>query len=757
MSWAAHEFENYFIQKHVGLKASFLAIVLGASIPDLFTKGLVYASDDAAQFHRGWPGVGFTHSLLFGVVFATAVLAVTRSRNWALGVLIGQWAHVLTDVADTAGIMLFFPFSTEPVTISMWKHAASEGRYGDAAAYYSGLGGVWDLFWLVMVIVFAHRTLRYSYFRDVIVPADPGVWSWMSRTLRLPDHALLLIYRGVLFYGLARALAWFMYARFDAQDAAPARVGRARVRRGQRSLGRGVARGRRAHLDRRRAVRRLPLARLAAGDPSPVGAGLRPAAHRPRVGCEGGVRGPPARPGVGRGNGAAVREYPGAERVNGGMPRMLLPLALAAAALAMTATVAGAAVVPDIQDRVLTVTGDDAADRITLRIPAASPASLEIDLEDDGTADFRIPRTRFDAVRVVAGGGDDRVRIDDGGTRFPLTVPTTVFGGAGNDALTGGRSAETLLAGDGADKVAGGGGADVVDLGAGDDRYDWRAADGNDDVDGGAGSDLVLADGTDADDRLTFSAAGPRARIAGDSTALGAAGVERVDVNARSGSDVITIGDLTGTVVQQVEPNLSLGLTDAGADRVVLAGTAANDFVNVFPNGLGSALVVGTHAVVRVRHADPARDELTVQGGAGRDNLDGGGGELPMALVLDGGDGDDQLSGSAGADTLNSAARGTTSPPTARGRRRAPRRRERHLRREPGRRRRRRPRRRRDRPDLAQRLLPGEQFEVAAAGQGARITVGATAIATPGGVERVDLLSFGGSDRIAVRDRAARA
>jgi Ca2+-binding RTX toxin-like protein len=433
------------------------------------------------------------------------------------------------------------------------------------------------------------------------------------------------------------------------------------------------------------------------------------------------------------------------------MPRTLLPLALAAATLAMTATEADAAVVPDIQDRVLTVTGDDAAELITLRIPAASPTSLEIDL-GDGTADFRIPRTRFDAVRVVAGGGDDRVRIDDGGTRFPLTVPTTVLGGAGNDALTGGRGAETLLAGDGADKVAGGGGADVVDLGAGDDRYDWRAADGNDDVDGGSGSDLVLADGTDADDRLTLSAAGARARIAGDTTALGTAGVEHVDVNARSGSDVITIGDLTGTAVQQVEPNLSLGLTDAGADRVVLAGTPGNDVVNVFPNGLGSALVVGTHAVVRVRHADPVRDALAVQGGAGRDDLSGGGGDLPMALVLDGGDGDDQLSGTAAADTLLGGA-GNDFADGQRG-------------------------------DDDVRLGDGndvyavdagdgadavrgdagtdrislsgssakEQFEVAAAGQGARIAVGATAIETPGGVERVDLLSFGGSDRVAVRD-----
>ncbi len=217
MSWAAHEFENYFLQKHVGLKASFLGIVLGTFAPDLFTKAFVYSSDDPAAFHRGWPGVGFTHSLIFGVAFALVVLAATRSRSWALGVLIGQWAHVLTDVADTAGVMPFFPFSIEPVTISMWKHAAAEGRYGDAAAYYSSLGGVWDLFWLVVVLLFARSTLRSKYFRDVIVPADPRPWAWLQRKLRLPEAGLLLLYRGFVFYGLGRMLSWFLYARFGAR------------------------------------------------------------------------------------------------------------------------------------------------------------------------------------------------------------------------------------------------------------------------------------------------------------------------------------------------------------------------------------------------------------------------------------------------------------------------------------------------------------------------------------------------------------
>lgn len=217
MSWAAHEFENYFIQKHVGVKASFLAIVAGTSLPDFFTKRFVYSAVDPAQFHRGWPGVGFTHSFMFGVVLAVLVLALTRSRSWALGILIGQWAHVATDICDTAGVMPFFPFSTEPVTIGMWKHAAVAGRHGDAAAYYSSLGGVWDFFWLVMVLVFARGVLRADYFRRVVIPADPRVWGWFRRRLHLSDNALLVLYRGYFLYGLSRMTAWFLYARFDAK------------------------------------------------------------------------------------------------------------------------------------------------------------------------------------------------------------------------------------------------------------------------------------------------------------------------------------------------------------------------------------------------------------------------------------------------------------------------------------------------------------------------------------------------------------
>ncbi len=217
MSWAAHEFENYFLQHKTGIKASFFGLVLGTAAPDLFTKYFVYhvSPDDAAQFHRGFPGVGFSHSLIFGVVFSLLVLRITKSRSWAIGILIGQWAHVLTDFCDTAGDMPFFPFSIEPVTISMWKHAAAEGRYGDAAAYYSGLGGVWDFFWMCATLLFARIALTRDYFRRVVIPADPRAWGWLHRHLHLPERALLLVYQGFFFYGAGRMTAWFLIARFD--------------------------------------------------------------------------------------------------------------------------------------------------------------------------------------------------------------------------------------------------------------------------------------------------------------------------------------------------------------------------------------------------------------------------------------------------------------------------------------------------------------------------------------------------------------
>jgi membrane-bound metal-dependent hydrolase YbcI (DUF457 family) len=217
MSWAAHDLEPYAIQRHLGGRVAIVPLLIGSYSPDILSKWFVYGievfgielkADDPVEFHRGWPGVGFTHSLAFGVAMAAIVLLLTRGRVWSLSLLIGHWAHALTDVGDTAGTMLFFPFTTERVAAGAWAYAGQEGRYVDAAAYFSGLGFVWDGVWVVYGFL-AWRVLTRSYFREIIVPADP-FWGWAGR--RLPEEALLALYRACFFYGVARWVAWLIWA-----------------------------------------------------------------------------------------------------------------------------------------------------------------------------------------------------------------------------------------------------------------------------------------------------------------------------------------------------------------------------------------------------------------------------------------------------------------------------------------------------------------------------------------------------------------
>ena len=217
MSWSAHDLEPYAIQRHLGRRVAIVPLLIGSYSPDLATKWFTYGvsvfgvsleADDPVRFHRGWPGAGFTHSLAFGVVVALLLLLVFRSRVWALSFLIGHWAHSLTDVGDTVGTMLFFPFTTEHITVGAWAYAAQEGRWTDAGAYFSGLGFVWDGVWVVYGLL-AWRVLTRSYFRDTIAPADP-LWRWLRRFL--PETALLALYRASFFYGVTRWVAWLIWA-----------------------------------------------------------------------------------------------------------------------------------------------------------------------------------------------------------------------------------------------------------------------------------------------------------------------------------------------------------------------------------------------------------------------------------------------------------------------------------------------------------------------------------------------------------------
>ena len=119
----------------------------------------------------------------------------------------------------------------------------------------------------------------------------------------------------------------------------------------------------------------------------------------------------------------------------------------------------------------LRVRGTEADHRIALRLAAGNPAVVQVDVGDDGSADFSFPRAVIESISVKARGGDDQVRIDDSNGAFTNAIPTRIDGGPGNDTLAGGAGPETLNGGPGNDTIDGNGGNDVSDLGPGDDTF----------------------------------------------------------------------------------------------------------------------------------------------------------------------------------------------------------------------------------------------------------------------------------------------
>lgn len=221
MSWAAHELENFYFLKHLAERVSYLGLLIGALAPDWLTKlyaygfdigGIQFQADNPAQWHRGWPGMGFTTSLMAGLIFAILIYLITkRNKAWFFGVLIGYSAHVITDASDTAGVMMFWPFYNENISIGAWAYGAGEGKLGDAMAYYSCLGFVVDAIWVLIVVLFAWRVLSEEFFRQYVVPVDPA-WGWIQRKFHMPDRALLAFYRAFFFYGACRTISWTIWA-----------------------------------------------------------------------------------------------------------------------------------------------------------------------------------------------------------------------------------------------------------------------------------------------------------------------------------------------------------------------------------------------------------------------------------------------------------------------------------------------------------------------------------------------------------------
>jgi Ca2+-binding RTX toxin-like protein len=278
-----------------------------------------------------------------------------------------------------------------------------------------------------------------------------------------------------------------------------------------------------------------------------------------------------------------------------------------------------------------------------VRFDRTNPAPFSIDI---GTSENLI---------LNANGGDDSFTAGNG---LAGLIAITVDGGPGNDVLRGGDGNDRLIGGDGNDFVDGGRGNDTVLLGAGDDVFQWDPGDGSDTVEGQGGNDRMIFNGANVNEKIVVSANGSRVLFTRDvaNITMDLNGVELIDFNARGGADNITVGDLSGTGVTQVNLNLEStpgsGTGDGAADTVTVNGTNGADNVQV--TGAGTSFTVsGLPAVVAVSGSEGANDKLVVNLLGGNDTFSAS--TLPagvVGLTVDGGTGNDQIIGSQGADML---------------------------------------------------------------------------------------------------------
>ena len=311
---------------------------------------------------------------------------------------------------------------------------------------------------------------------------------------------------------------------------------------------------------------------------------------------------------------------------------------------------------PKLNRGALTITGTKADDLIVLRLGAGRSDLLQIDVGDDGSADFTFDRADVATIVVDARDGDDLVRIDEANGVFTDGIATTIGGGGGSDKLLGGSGAEQLNGGGGDDSIDGNRGADAAAMGDGDDTFVWDPGDGSDRIEGEAGADTMLFNGANIAEQVVLSANGDRLRFfrdAGNIT-MDTDGVERVDFTALGGADVVTVNDLGATDVDELNVDLAAagGGGDGQADRVVVNGTDAGETIAA-SGGNGAVTVAGLATTVDVTNAEPANDALTINAlGGGDVALAAGLASTSVALTLDGGAGNDVLIGSAGNDTL---------------------------------------------------------------------------------------------------------
>src|SRR5215831_8526286 len=192
-------------------------------------------------------------------------------------------------------------------------------------------------------------------------------------------------------------------------------------------------------------------------------------------------------------------------------------------------------------------------------------------------------------IQAFGQAGNDTITMNEANGALPSA---NLFGGAGNDTLTGGSGNDMLFGqagndtllgkggndllfgGDGNDTLIGGDGDDQVFGEAGNDRMIWNPGDDTDLNEGGDGSDTVEVNGGNGAENFTIAANGTRVRFdrtdpAPFSIDIGTS--EKLTLNANGGDDSFSA---TGNLAALIQTTV-----DGGTGNDTILGTNGADFL----------------------------------------------------------------------------------------------------------------------------------------------------------------------------------
>lgn len=272
-----------------------------------------------------------------------------------------------------------------------------------------------------------------------------------------------------------------------------------------------------------------------------------------------------------------------------------------------------------------------------------------------------------DLLKLTSDGASDRVQVDNsaalvvvkvngamqrilGGSSAPVasirfngnsgddaftnntSIPSTVYGGQGNDLLIGGFGIDNIYGESGIDWLAGRGGDDRLDGGGGDDVL--VGDDGNDTLSGSIGNDQLLGGvgkdklfGESGDDKLVGGT--------GDDLLFGGEGSDTFDFAS----------ELSSTGAQ-----LNLGadeISDHSGSSDTLDFSRSRSGIKI-DLSTGSAQYLNTYHLLKLGSSG-----IEIVQGSNYDDFIGGN---AANNTLNGNDGNDTLYGRAGSDTLNGGA-----------------------------------------------------------------------------------------------------